>query len=67
MNYKEIKNILVSCDNYEVVKGIISFELDIEDEEVLDEATEFYFRSNYIPNFLDEEICENAYGPKYEF
>ncbi|WP_141756805.1 hypothetical protein [Staphylococcus sp. HMSC034G07] len=67
MNYEQIREILKDNDNQEVVKGIISFELGIEDEELLDEINEFYFSNKYMPNFLDAEICEFANCHKYGF
>ena len=67
MNYKEIREMLNSSDVYEVVKWIISFELSITNNEKLNEITEFYFNNKYIPNILDQEICEIADRDKYTF
>ncbi|MEB7677972.1 hypothetical protein [Staphylococcus saprophyticus] len=67
MNYKEIREMLKSSDVYEVVKAIISFELNITDNKALDEITEFYFNNKYMPNILDHEICEMADIGKYNF
>lgn len=65
MNYEEIRTVLTSNDTYEVVKAIISFELGITDEEILDDITEFYFNDKYMPNILDHEICAFANKHKY--
>lgn len=67
MNYTEIKEILKNSDNHEVVKAIISFELGIEDEKLLDDINEFYFSNKHMPNFIDPEICEYADCHKYDF
>jgi hypothetical protein len=67
MNYTEIRKILEESDNNEVVKAIISFELGIEDEELLNDINDFYFSNKYMPNFLDAEICEYADCHKYGF
>ena len=67
MNYTEIKELLKNSDNHEVVKAIISFELGIEDEKLLDDINEFYFSNKHMHNFIDAEICEYADCHKYDF
>ena len=53
MNYKEIKEILKNNDYKEVIKGILAFELDTENNDVLEHLyNNIYmgFDDNYLLN-----------------
>lgn len=43
MSYKEIKKTLEDNDYTEVIKAIFSFDLNIEDEKLLNDVYEYYW------------------------
>lgn len=55
MSYKEIKKTLEDNDYTEVIKAIFSFDLNIEDEKLLNDVYEYYWEEP-MSGFLDESI-----------
>lgn len=57
MNYKEMKNTIeqmVNESHRKYVKALISFEKDIDDEEILDKIYEDYMNNDNINLITDE-------------
>lgn len=63
MNYKDIKKYLenfgIKYGYEEVIKGLLSFELDEENEEILEEVYEYYF--NYDELHLLNDLLLDKY------
>lgn len=55
MSYKEIKKTLEDNSYKEVIKAIVSFDLNIEDEKFLNDVYEYYWEEP-TSSFLDESI-----------
>lgn len=58
MNYKEMKNVIeqMATENYrEFIKALLSFEKNVEDEDLLDMVYEEYMDNDYI-TLINEDL-----------
>lgn len=60
MSHDKIVEILRESDAREVIKALVSFESVIDNEEHLEIITDYYFESDSITTFLNQELVDFA-------
>ncbi|MDW3868685.1 hypothetical protein QI345_13230, partial [Staphylococcus saprophyticus] len=68
-DYKDLLMEMKKLDYKETLKAVFSFETGIEDENYLESMAEYFIESDYIHNFLDEELYNKQleYYHSYEY